>query len=315
MTTRTTIAVETNQIQQSVTFEGRLLPLLLPATVEIQHSLDREGEHYVLRHKAARFDASPASVLCGRLVLPYQRSTRLGCDVATIDVAPPSPWDLSHIRSMWEDLATASIDLGSLTMQGRGTWRTARRRIRPADFAAEAVGRARSAAMLLLRDWPGREDRDIVWRAVDLAGGRELGPTTERALDRRALASGGPLGALPERTARVRPIEPDWQLGAVSSAARLLHDQAQAAAAAATIGELEPWLLQPVEAVAKRARPADNRPDPPPSSWPLRFREFYEAAITAMASWLPPAQAEMKLHSASCGGSTRAGSSNKSSPV
>lgn len=260
----------------AIDVDGQLLPIDFPHGVH-GHRVRRDGplEWVVL-------EASDDVALAGRIAVPYI-DKRHRISMAYLDVPPPPPWTRADLKRMWDSAARLlpehlrKADMGTAPW-GQGEWRRS-----PERLAWERFDQCRSAAEALLVNWPTHEDESVAWIPFELSFGEELSMETDLGIgtDAQPIAlEGGRL--VPDRSARRIITERPAQSLSIYSAATLVSRLAIQLAERSPVGTIRADLLRPLIAVRRQARPGARAPDPPPSSWPLRFRQFYSSALGAV---------------------------------
>jgi hypothetical protein len=270
------ISVETqlpSEPNKSVVVELPGEPLLVPAGLR----LVRLGlAHWRMEVDQTLIDST--DVLVGRIPILHRAQEGRLTDVTCLNISPPAPFAGNGVEAMWTDL-------------GDNTWRQA---LRPmvSPFGAVPGGsvirstsgielpklsKARRLAVGMCNSWPSIEDRETVWRPLEVRGGRVDVRATERGGHK---ASGGlhtNTQLIPERVARVRAIERPWS-------GRMLSVVAEELAARTEPLEASLGLVStPFRKLGQRAAQGGHNQHTSIASWPNSAQAVYHACLNALA--------------------------------
>lgn len=255
--------------------------LLLPSAMAI---VEQGPSHVIVAPRQTREDRGDPipDVLIGTMPFVHLNPEGLP-SLAELWIPPPPPFRDEDVRMMWNEIDEAACPLphSVLAQGGLGPGRIAERREigLTADFVALAYRRARA----LLARWPPQEAYELIWRNIELRGGREDFQATERRMPALAALKTKDGRPLPQKTARRRGIEDPWT-------SWLLYDAAlavvkEAGALGDRVIEDLPWrkVTAAFRAVAGRARPDRSSSDSPVSTWPIAARLCYEGFLAALS--------------------------------
>ena len=216
-------------------------------------------------------------MLVGSLPVLYVDASTGAPGVRFLDVPPPAPFRSEDLGQMWDTVVQSEVPTpDSILAQGR------------AGGAGEAIGRgldseavpaAVGALARLARRWPIHDETELIWRPLELRGGREDLRATDRLGARLAGARRSDGTPVPDRVARRRRSTTQWKSRSLSSACVAL---ARAIQENALDAERAERTLALVERVARTAAPPGRETDRSVSSWPHPAQVAYRAVIRAL---------------------------------
>jgi len=248
-------------------------PLVVPPGLEVAE----RSMHRIVYVPARVSPLGSADVLAGSVPLLYFGSN--GLQVSYLDIPPPLPLTLTDLMTMWDLVVDLGLPIpSSVLAQGR---------LLPGKAASglmlmpELLDRAHAAARQLVASWPTKEDQGRIWRALELPGGREDLPGTDRHAGRFPVQVDDWGLRFPIKSLRRVRRDRRWTSQALhQTAARLVRLVDE------LLKEAEPrardTMLQPLHQVAELARPPVTRLDPPFSAWPLSARSCLRAFTMAL---------------------------------
>ncbi len=199
--------------------------------------------------------------------------TRGFAPVQYLQIPPPAPFSLHDVEAMWK-AACRLPGRAAASMLGQGFTKHASVERIGRTFQPIYLPAALAAARRLLGRWPQREGTEIVWRPLEVAGGREDQWRTLQSPKAYSDAWGKPT-----QTARRRATTNPWRsrsVNEVSSAleSKLLESRFDIDDDVMAIADLR-------EIQSLSAAPRSSL-ELPLSSWPQELRTFYELALLAL---------------------------------
>ena len=268
------VVVETGGVSSQVTLSGPLL--LNPPGFKV---LRRAGGEVTIA--PAEVLGSDPDVLIGLLPLIYLADGKQPT-LEELWLAPPSPFTDKDIQDMWSRVERFPlIDVSGLSAQGRyGVARLAGRRASGVghEFLVDAHNRARR----LIANWPTDESQTLMWRSVELRGGREDFALTERLMAGVPAAVRSDGTHVPQRTVRRRAAAEPWGSWALHHSASHLVRALRALEEPSDDVGLR--LSTTIATLGDRARPCTSRSDAPISAWPTPARLCYAAVVAALSA-------------------------------
>jgi len=221
-------------------------------------------------------DDERPDLLVGAVPLVWWDRSDRAAAVSFMEVPPPEPFVSTDIEAMWTRLLDSSLpSLESVPLQGRVTGGARRDGYR---LRSEAVPRALAACRRMLGDWPELEASSVIWRPVDMRGGREDLATTDRRAGARLGTVTSDGVAIPDRVARRHRSSIRWRSDRLAVACRTL---AKALREVQLTPEDGVFLARPLDWVAERASSGGASLDPPVSSWPHAAQAAFGAVLNA----------------------------------
>lgn len=247
-------------------------PVIIPRELRVQSRTETE-----LVLGPPEGDELGADILAGTVPLVHFAGNILR--VAWLDIPPPAPLTLEHLRVMWNQISMLGLPLPeSVSAQGR----LPSGRLNPKFHALlDYLEKAHRLACELLADWPTVGVAETRWQYIELPLGREDLLRTSRAGGR---FPGFTLNdrVLPERSARRVGTSRAWTSSTLADAA---SRAVRALSPVLSSNDQHAGVLAPFSEIARRSAASSSRTDPPLSSWPRRARALLEPlrALCAIA--------------------------------
>ncbi len=285
MTQSFIVEYQGHDVSASVLLPGPLL--IVPQLLKIKQKL---GNRVVLEQNIAAVsqgmligESEAPDILVGSIPLIHFADDGVTPDLTYLKIPPPPPFNDGDVEIMWDEIRASGCPLPrSVVLQGEYAPGSAQA-VTISQITAEYLNYAHQQCRHLLSRWPLTETHELVQRNIELRGGREDFPLTERHISLTPIFVTRDGRRIPQRTFRRRSIDSAWKSHmlreAASSVINAIYSQT-------TVQIPDPQVdrfIMPFAAVARLATPSRALVDPPLSTWPLDSRHCYESLLAAMA--------------------------------
>ena len=260
-------------------------PLLVTAkSLKVKQKL---GNRIILTQNnfASKSEENDApDILVGSIPLIHFADDGVTPALTYLRIPPPAPFKDGDIEVMWDKIRSSGCPTPrSVASQGRyapGSAQTVNFR----QITAEFLNYAHQQCRHLLSRWPINETSELIKRNIELGGGREDFPLTERNIGLAPIISTQENRRIPQQTFRRRSNDTRWKSNLLRNAASTVIKNIRSRTTVQIPSTEVDMFLAPFAAVAKLATTRQAAIDPPVSSWPFEARLCYESLLAAMAA-------------------------------